>query len=129
MDDDIFGEVIFSYSRQQAIEDGVLIDVSNLAKEAGFKYPVAVTARVWHWIEPPADAVGQDATGRLWDLLHVLRMEIKKGTIRKDHPIDRVDFKVIFDQGAEKPLVDFYALCGPGDNAEPVITIMMPDED
>ena len=39
--------VIFSYTRAQAIADGVLIDVSELAKEAGFRFPVAVTAGVW----------------------------------------------------------------------------------
>ena len=34
-------EVIHSYTRQQAIEDGVLVDVSSTpeAKEAGFKAP------------------------------------------------------------------------------------------
>lgn len=125
MTDDIFGDVIYSYTRAQALEDGVLVDVSALAKEAGFRYPVAVTARVWHeWIEPPTDTVGQDATGRLWDLLNVLRYEI-----RKTGKGERVDFKVLFEQGTGKTLVDFYALCGPGDNAEPVITIMRIGED
>lgn len=45
--DDFFGGVIHSYSRAQAIEDGVLVDVSSMAKEAGFIWPVAVTAAVW----------------------------------------------------------------------------------
>ena len=31
-------EVISAYSRAQAIEDGVLVDLSTLAREAGFKY-------------------------------------------------------------------------------------------
>jgi hypothetical protein len=31
-------EVIHSYSRTQALEDGVLVDISPLAKEAGFKF-------------------------------------------------------------------------------------------
>jgi len=44
--DDVFGEVICSYIRAHAIEDGMLVDVSALAKEAGFRYPMAVTARV-----------------------------------------------------------------------------------
>ena len=39
--------VIFSYTRAEAIADGVLIDASELAKQAGFWYPVAVTAGVW----------------------------------------------------------------------------------
>jgi hypothetical protein len=36
-------EVISSYSRAQAIADGVLIDVSKMAKEAGFKWATVVT--------------------------------------------------------------------------------------
>ena len=35
--------VISSYTRAEAIEDGVLVDVSKVAREAGIKYPVAVT--------------------------------------------------------------------------------------
>jgi len=35
--------VIYSYTRAQAIEDGMFVDVTETAKEAGFKYPVAIT--------------------------------------------------------------------------------------
>src|SRR4051812_27741843 len=42
-DSAVFGEVIFAYTRKQAIEDGVLVDVTETAKEAGFKIPVALT--------------------------------------------------------------------------------------
>ena len=42
-----FGEPISIYTRAQAIEDGVLVDVSESAREAGFKFPVAVTRTVW----------------------------------------------------------------------------------
>jgi hypothetical protein len=34
---------IHSYSRAQAIEDGVLSDVSSAAREVGIRYPVALT--------------------------------------------------------------------------------------
>ena len=40
--------IISVYTRKQAIDDGVLVDVSSVALEAGIRYPVAVTARVWH---------------------------------------------------------------------------------
>jgi hypothetical protein len=40
-------EVIFSYSRKQAIEDGVLVDLTSLARDAGIKFPVAVTRAVF----------------------------------------------------------------------------------
>ena len=33
----IFGDVIYSYTRAQAIEDGVLVDAGPMAKEVGFK--------------------------------------------------------------------------------------------
>ena len=41
--EDVFGPVIYTYTRAQAIEDGVLVDVSTLAAEAGIRYPTAVT--------------------------------------------------------------------------------------
>jgi len=39
-----FGEIISRYSRSQAIEDGVLVDVTETAKEAGFCYHTVITA-------------------------------------------------------------------------------------
>ncbi len=45
--DKLFGEVIYSYTRAQAIDDGVLIDATEMAKEAGFNWPVALTAAAW----------------------------------------------------------------------------------
>jgi len=35
--DSFFGNVISTYTRAQAIEDGVLIDAGVMAQEAGFK--------------------------------------------------------------------------------------------
>ena len=40
-------EVIYTYTRAQALEDGVLVDVSEMAKEAGVRFPVALTATVY----------------------------------------------------------------------------------
>src|ERR1041384_62970 len=69
-----FGEVISSYSRQQAIEDGFLVDVSTVAKEAGIKFPTALTNAVWaEYVEVPAGVEAQDEQGRLWDILWMFR--------------------------------------------------------
>ena len=43
-DESLFGPVIFSYTRQQAIEDGVLVDLSEWAKQEGYAIPVACTS-------------------------------------------------------------------------------------
>ena len=50
---------------------------------------------------------------------------------RQSEPSDRVDFSVMVDvrgDGHHKR-VDLYSVCGPGDNAEPCITIMLVGED
>lgn len=62
--DSIFGEVIYSYTRTQAIEDGVLVDVSETAAELGFRLPVAVTAAVWtRCVDWESEEAGQDEKG------------------------------------------------------------------
>jgi hypothetical protein len=44
----------------------VLIDVSKTAREAGFKYPVALTAAAWaKCVEVPPGVPCQDERGRL----------------------------------------------------------------
>ena len=64
-------EVVFRYSREQAIEDGVLIDAGVLAYEAGFRYSVALTAAAWNLcVAVPASCPWQDERGRLWDVLN-----------------------------------------------------------
>lgn len=122
----LFGEVIFTYTREQAIEDGVLVDVTELAKEAGFRYPTCVTRAVWdRYVEVPDCVSGQDETGRLWDILWMARFGIQKNRSGSE-----VLFKlyVANEPGPAKP-VTLKAVCGPGDSAEPVITITLPEED
>jgi hypothetical protein len=68
--EDPFGPVIHSYSRAEALEDGALIDVTSMAREAGFRIPVALTRAVWEsYVTVPPKVVAQDEPGRLWDIL------------------------------------------------------------
>ena len=127
---ELFGEVIYAYTREQAIADGVLIDVSKMAKEAGIKFPVAVTSAVWHeYIVPDKELSNFDQSedGRIWDTLGMFRCNARK------HISDTMFFELYFlinENGhVEQKLVTLKAVCGPGDNGEPVITIMKPDED
>jgi hypothetical protein len=63
-------DLIHRYTRAQAIEDGVLIDVSATAREAGIRYPVALTWAVWaRCVSVPHGVECQDEAGRLWDVL------------------------------------------------------------
>src|SRR5260370_28854271 len=81
----LFGDPISVYTRRQAIEDGVLVDLMqpetvSLVREAGFKFPVAMTASAFAATaaeigEPLPE--GQDIQGRLWDVLWMLACSIK----------------------------------------------------
>ena len=122
-------EVIYAYTRTQALEDGVLVDVSEMAQEAGIKWPVALTASVYgKYVEVSDGVTGQDETGRLWDTLWMLRCAAGRcqgDTLYfqlyvRNHNHERLD---------RLDLVKLKAVCGPGDQGEPVITIMLPDED
>lgn len=44
---EFFGKPIFAYTRAQAIDDAVLNDVSDMAKEAGSRVPVALSSVAW----------------------------------------------------------------------------------
>jgi hypothetical protein len=133
MSDEVFGSVISSYSRAQAIEDGELIDASSTAREAGIKYPVALTRAAWEdcceWTEADAQAKreGQSVRGRLWDVVCMFRFAIASGGNRERllYRLSRIPRP---GYGAKR-LVTLKAVCGPGDTADPVITIMLPDED
>ena len=50
----VFGDVIDVYTRAEAIEDGVLVDVTETAKEAGIVYPTAVTQGIMEWLHRAA---------------------------------------------------------------------------
>ena len=80
----VFGNVIFAYTRKQALEDGVLVDVSGTAREAGFKFPVALTRAVYEdcvvWSEEDSKRqTHQDESGRLWDVLWMAKLAARQG--------------------------------------------------
>jgi hypothetical protein len=48
----------------------LLIDVSAVAREAGLRYPVALTSAAWgRCVTVPPGVECQDEAGRLWDVL------------------------------------------------------------
>jgi len=145
--DSPWGKPIFRYSRAQAIADGVLVDLTTaiddkgqlLCQEAGFKVPVAITRTAWAqtiaagggW-KPDGDSEvlelkgGQSLTGRMWDLLWMLRAASGQAGSR-----DRVHFQLLVDVHGDgrRETISLWALRSPGDDAQPVITIMMEGED
>ncbi len=128
-----FGNVISTYTRAQAIEDGVLIDPGSMSQEAGFNWPVTLTSAVWEdcvaWTDDDSEQqVHQDQSGRLWDILHMASHAIRTSKDSGDRMLFQL-YRVPRDGHSTKAvLVTLKLIIGPGDSGEPVITIM-PNED
>ena len=126
-------DIISTYTRAQAIEGGVLVDMTQgefgkLLREAGFPLHTAMTAGAFAAAigHEPLPA-GQDVKGRWWDVLMVLWATARAALRRNEHT-DRVHFTVGVWDGTRRNDVRLWALCGPGDTGEPVLTIMLQGE-
>lgn len=124
-------DVIHSYTRAQAIADGVLVDITEQAKAYGFKLPTAITETAWRqvveWTEHDKRGLGQSSQGRLHDVL-VMALMAARATQG-----DRAPFQVLAvprsGKGEKARMHDLVLHIGPGDKGEPVLTIMLPGED
>ncbi|MFJ8313995.1 MULTISPECIES: DUF6573 family protein [unclassified Streptomyces] len=128
-------EFIHVYTRAQALADGVLVAAdADSAREAGFRVPVALTSTMWGdcvaWDDSDSDRqVPQDERGRLWDVLTMCRAAIRRsggGDAQTTVHLRRVPRDGHTRQACPVQLV---CAIGPGDQGEPVITIMQPGED
>jgi hypothetical protein len=115
-----FSEYIYSYSRRQAIEDGVLVDLTQweiIRKH--WKIHMACTDTVWNIIDAAVKQHGKDLAGVLHDISMMAKIQIPHQNG------DTLHFQCIV--GPVKH--DFKLHCGPGDGPIPVLTLMLPHED
>ena len=124
------GPVIYSYTRAQAVADGVQVEVTKTANEAGIRFPVFLTRTVFDtYVAVPPVVTCQDEAGRLWDIVWMLRFAI----LRSRPGTDRIPVALYVRQSnTERPrLIKLIATCGPLDldDPQPAITVMMQDED
>ncbi|OPY44060.1 MAG: hypothetical protein A4E42_01095 [Methanoregulaceae archaeon PtaU1.Bin222] len=126
-------EIIFAYTRADALNDGVLVELPDkIVNDAGIKVKVAVTRTVWDdYLAPDylQDLPGQSMEGRTWDLLWMFGC-----AARRSRHTSTIQYRVLFATLKESGSITtddvlLKAVCGPGDHGEPVITIMLPWED
>jgi len=117
---EIFGEVIHSYTRAEALADGSVIDATYDKGAAVYNCAVFVTAPAWAVITKGAGKEAEVASARLWDVCSMLA---KFG--RKASESARVAKVKV---GARSPI--FRAECGPVDidDPRPAITIGFPED-
>jgi hypothetical protein len=137
---EIFGEPISVYTRAQGIADGFLHDVTNVAREFGLRWPVAITAGAWgecvQWTEDDNKRKGtcQDEAGRLADVLAMAAMRMRVAAAKGASGSNvRLAFAVIRTpqegRGRVPRRCDLVLHVGPGDSGEPVLTVMLTTED
>ena len=125
--------LVLTYARAEALADGVLLDVTPLAREAGFQIPVALTVGLWAtYGAPDKTPAGDQET--CWDILWMLRcaaIGILPAKLDRHPHGETLWFQLeLTPRGKTQPeLVLLKAISGPGDVGEPVLTILLPHED
>ncbi|MCH9828963.1 MAG: hypothetical protein K0U79_14595 [Gammaproteobacteria bacterium] len=114
------------YSRTQAIRDGMLIDVTPLAREVGFRDAVAFTRRALIQSTGGCSADQPDFDARLLLLLFSAASALRAQSHRR---LTEVDFTVHPPAGPDHgPVVALKIIAGPGDRGETVLTILSVDD-
>jgi hypothetical protein len=117
-----FGEVVYSYTRKQAIEDGVLVISVRLRRSRSTgNFRSRAPATVWAIIEAALKKDGQDLNGICHDISWMALIAVRTG--RQD--AGQIHFKVII--AGTKHALKLHI--GPGDTPAPVLTLMLPNED
>lgn len=125
-------DVISRYTRADALADGLLVDATAMAAEAGFRVPFAMTDTVWAecvaWPEGTKGSWGQSEAGRLWDVVYMAAQAARRG---RQAGGSRTNFQVLRVPrgGWRATKVELVLDIGPGDAGEPVATVMVPGED
>ena len=124
-----FGKIVYQYTRAQAVADGLQVDVTRQTVEAGIRFPVFLTRAVYDaYVTVPPDVAAQDEAGRLWDVVWMLRLALRKAQPGQS----RLPFALyVRNVGPHPKLIKLVAMCGPTDLDDPLpaISVALPDED
>jgi hypothetical protein len=136
---ELFGDLVYSYTRSDALRDGVLVALSH-AQAVGFRVPVAITDAAyaeciaWLGADPRlSDILCLREEIVLWAAVmeaKAHRRRLQAGSTERPDRIDFIVETVVLREGkADLIQVPLYMVIGPGDNAEPVGTILRVGED
>ncbi len=122
-------EVIHTYTRAQAIADGVLVDVSAQARECGFVTHTVMTATLFadceRWAKETARSGNEYTADRFVRRVLCFACEMIRAAPR-GRDTDRIELPLSRFSGIPTTAL---VHIGPGDDAEPVVTLMYPGEE
>ena len=125
-------DVIYSYTRKQAIEDGDQMLLSDddaaTARESGFRYPVYLTGSVVNLMIRAVEnkRCHNDWNGVLWDVLFMASL-----AVRRAGDNDTAYFKVVITGAGRTRNHQMLIKVGAVDidDPAPCFTIMFPEDD
>jgi len=118
-------DLVSSYSQKQAIEDGVLHLIPKDISRDYFKYPVIISNSLMTVIEAAIESKKylNDYRGVMHDVLFIAQLAAKKSNGES-----MLKTKVTITGAGPKSVYDLLIVCGPGNNMQPTITIMFPED-
>lgn len=120
-------EYIFSYSRHDAIEDGVLVDVTQYAKELGIKLETVFTRSLMEAVlDIPQSHSYQDERARCHDILFIALLALKK-IIKDKEPQGSFQVHLHTSNEEDSPKLLIISL-HDDDHGKPCITIGFPED-
>ncbi|MDT7043388.1 hypothetical protein [Candidatus Nitronereus thalassa] len=115
-------------SRQEAIDAGLLIDVTNKAKGVGFNLSVGITKSLWNRsIAETLDSANPEGEARIRDMLLAVRLRLAS----LDAPSPWVEVPVLYPSQQEEghaKIFPIYALFHKDAVAEECLTLIHPKE-
>jgi hypothetical protein len=125
--DDLFGDEVFRYTRADALQDGILLDITDTARICGrVVVPAAMTIGLWQHVAggeafAPADE-------RVKDVCYALAFA-SVGLIPSQRFEGPQSETMLYGFEMQGRSIEVKAVAHPGDNWEPVLTLMLPTED
>lgn len=113
--------------RQEAIQSGILIDVTPAAKELGLTFPVTITKPLWDiGIVTNQSLSQEEQTGRLRDILMAFRLRL--ASLATISPL--IDFPALLampPSTVPQP-VPLFAIIQPDAGNQANVTLLLPNE-
>ncbi len=112
--------------REQAIQAGFLIDVTDDAKKLGLTFPVTITKPLWEVGIAPQALSDAEKSDRLRDVLMAFRLRLAGQA--SVSPL--IDFPAILSlpPGSVPQTVPLFALVQPDEQNRTVVTLLLPNE-
>ena len=114
-------------NRQQAIQAGILIDVTEDAKKLGLTFPITITKPLWDIGIAPIEGISeQDKAERLRDVLMAFRLRLA-GQSTLSPLIDFPAMLALPPGGVPQP-VPLFAMIQPDEQNRATATLLLPNE-